>query len=306
MSWKMRELDAVLDADVDHVVERGRSLKGKDRTAALSDALSSLPVISDPAVQLNLLLFIQTVLAFVPDRRLIPSVAGPAANELAEIVLSASAQDEHKRSAMRGLALLLAKARELPPPALDRIRKALAAARTSSDPEISSFAERAFEANETLAGRTSSPRNRMNVLLIHGRDDRNVQRLEKYIRDRLGGSVVVLNDSRAARRHLIERFEEKAAKADWAIVLLTPDDIADAEGARHHVARSNVIFELGLAYGRLGGSRVWVLLKEGTTPPSDLEGIRRIDFADNVLDVSPQLRFELDSTGHHPGMLETA
>jgi predicted nucleotide-binding protein len=301
MSWKTKELDTLLAEDVDDVVERGRSLKGKDRTAALRDALSSLPTTTDPATRLSLLLFIQTLLAFVPDRRLTSDVAVRVVNELAQIVLTASAEVELKRSAMRGIALVLAKARDLPATANDRVREALTAAEGSADPEISSFARRAFEGKKARASR-----NRIKVLLIHGRDELNVHRLEKFIRERWDASVVVLNDSRAAGHRLIERFEEKAANADMAMVLLTPDDIADAEGARQRVPRSNVIFELGLACGRLGRSRVWVLLKQGTMPPSDLEGIRRLDFADNVLDVSPQLHSELDSTSRHADMLETA
>jgi hypothetical protein len=59
-------------------------------------------------------------------------------------------------------------------------------------------------------------------------------------------------------------------KIDFAIVVLEPDDLA----LQH--PRENVIFELGLFMGRLGRSRVFVVMGEGDAPiqlPSDLAGV---------------------------------
>lgn len=153
MSWNARALNALLKRDVDDVVVRGRSLDGKDRTAALRDSLSRLESSSVPLERLKTLLLIQTLLASIPDGKLTPSLAEPAAIELARVVISASDSDELKRSALDGLALLFLKARELTTSADARVRAAFTASRNSPDPQISDFAQRAFLANGVLSQR---------------------------------------------------------------------------------------------------------------------------------------------------------
>lgn len=135
------------------------------------------------------------------------------------------------------------------------------------------------------------------VLLIHGRDELNVLRLEKLIREHGECHVVTLSDLPARGRTIIEKFEEEANGAVFAMALLTPDDSVTFAGRKYQQARPNVLFELGWVYGRLGRSRVCIVFKRGTYLPSDLDGINRIDFGENVLEVLPQLRTELESAG---------
>jgi predicted nucleotide-binding protein len=143
----------------------------------------------------------------------------------------------------------------------------------------------------------AAERRKRKILLIHGRDGQNVSRLVRLIRDLWHCSVVVLSDLPARGRTIIEKFEEAARGTGFVIALLTPDDAVQFGGKRYHQPRPNVILELGWAYGRLGRSRVCILYKEGTHLPSDLHGINRIDFSENVLDVWPQLQLELESAG---------
>lgn len=145
----------------------------------------------------------------------------------------------------------------------------------------------------SLASNDGGPK----ILLIHGRDELNVLRLEKLIRDQWHCRVVTLSDLPARGRTIIEKFEEEAEGAVFAMALLTPDDSVEFAGKKYRQARPNVTFELGWAYSRLGRARVCIVFKKGTYLPSDLNGINRIDFADNVLDVSSQLRAELESAG---------
>jgi hypothetical protein len=171
MSWKASELDALLPRDVDDIVERGRTLGGKDRTAALRDSIVRLETSAEPLDRLKIVLFVQTLLAFVPDGKLAPSVAESAANELSNVVVSASDPEELKRSALSALALLFLKATELTSSANTRMRAAFTSARDSRDPEIRGFARRTFPADRVHTRRsTSSPSEGSGVLLIHGRD----------------------------------------------------------------------------------------------------------------------------------------
>lgn len=154
MTWKSRDLDRLLVQDVDRVVDHARTLAGKERTAAIRDSLEALVEKSDEtSARLKILLFIQTLLATVGDRKLAASVADPAANELARVVMSPSDVNELKRAALDSLALLFLKAKELTNTADARVRSAFTAARDSSDPYLSDFARRAFGNKGVLSRR---------------------------------------------------------------------------------------------------------------------------------------------------------
>lgn len=149
MSWNARELDALLTQDVDDVVDRGRSLSGRDRTVALRDSLARLKTGAEPLDRLKVLLFIQTLLALAPDGKVASSVAEPAVHELAKIVVSTE-PEELRRSALDALALLFLKAKELTASADSRLREVFTFARESRDPEIRDFARRVSLTNAAL------------------------------------------------------------------------------------------------------------------------------------------------------------
>ncbi|HVR39717.1 MAG TPA: TIR domain-containing protein, partial [Thermoanaerobaculia bacterium] len=227
--------------------------------------------------------------------------------------------EEFKQSALTSLALLFLKAKVLTSFARDAIRDALAAAQNSGDPEISGFALRAFPADVLRKTRDRKPprpnrNDRPRILLIHGRDELNLHRLETFMSDQLGLSVEVLRYPPG--RSMIEVMEAKIRGISFAMVLLTPDDVVDVDvdvEGTHYTARPNVLLELGWVYARLGRPRVCILVKKGTRLPSDLSGIKRIDFTDsvleflgdvsrfdfveNVLEVSSQLHAELELAG---------
>jgi len=131
------------------------------------------------------------------------------------------------------------------------------------------------------------------VFLIHGHDELNALKLEKHLRDNHGLTATILSDVAGKGRTLIEKFEEEALKAAYAFALLTPDDEVQTAGGQYAQARPNVAFELGWFYGRLGRSRVCVLLKKGTRLHSDLDGINRIEFEGSVDEVATEIEREL-------------
>jgi predicted nucleotide-binding protein len=68
----------------------------------------------------------------------------------------------------------------------------------------------------------------------------------------------------------------EVGKADFAVLVMTPDDLIESRGKTNWVPRDNVIFELGLFLSKLGPERTFVLFQEGRGPlklPSDLLGI---------------------------------
>ncbi|MBI3928887.1 MAG: nucleotide-binding protein [Armatimonadetes bacterium] len=82
---------------------------------------------------------------------------------------------------------------------------------------------------------------------------------------------------------------EAARTNDFAILVLTPDDVAKVRGEAHTTARDNVIFELGLFIGSLGRERTFFITPRGSDLklPSDLAGVKpgtyRTDRADQKI-----------------------
>jgi hypothetical protein len=73
----------------------------------------------------------------------------------------------------------------------------------------------------------------------------------------------------------LESLMKVLEQFDFAIMILSPDDLVESRGQSYASPRDNVLFELGLFMGKLGRSRVFVV-HEKDAPlklPSDLAGI---------------------------------
>jgi steroid delta-isomerase-like uncharacterized protein len=79
-------------------------------------------------------------------------------------------------------------------------------------------------------------------------------------------------------------LEEVANESDFAIAVLTADDLVTRRGQVHPVARDNVIFELGFFMGRLGTERTFMVYSRTNSPtlPSDLSGVTVATFAERA------------------------
>lgn len=73
----------------------------------------------------------------------------------------------------------------------------------------------------------------------------------------------------------LESLEEALPTFEFAILVLSPDDVVIARENKSQIPRDNVLFELGLFMGHLGRRRVFVVYcDDGNTKlPSDLAGI---------------------------------
>jgi predicted nucleotide-binding protein len=113
------------------------------------------------------------------------------------------------------------------------------------------------------------------------------------LKERYGLTPVILSEQASKGRSIIEKFESEARDISYAFALLTPDDFISQTGTTYSQARPNVVFEIGWFYGRLGRDRVTILFREGTSVPSDLDGILRIQFhksiEENVRDIENEL-----------------
>lgn len=112
------------------------------------------------------------------------------------------------------------------------------------------------------------------IFIVHGHDQALRHEAVRVLERSTRRDVVVLHEQPNAGRTLLEKFEEHAAGAAYAVVLLTGDDVGGASGTKAKPrGRQNVIFELGFFFGKLGRQRVAVLLSPGVEPPSDVSGL---------------------------------
>jgi steroid delta-isomerase-like uncharacterized protein len=79
-------------------------------------------------------------------------------------------------------------------------------------------------------------------------------------------------------------LDEIADQSDFAIAVLTADDMTTKRGQTHAVPRDNVIFELGFFMGRLGLDRTYMVYSRDNPPtlPSDLQGVMAATYAERA------------------------
>ena len=73
----------------------------------------------------------------------------------------------------------------------------------------------------------------------------------------------------------LETLVSEASNFDFAVLVLTPDDLVVSRGEERNAPRDNVLFELGLFMGTIGRNRTFVLASDSRELklPSDLAGI---------------------------------
>ena len=117
---------------------------------------------------------------------------------------------------------------------------------------------------------------------------------------KLGLNPIILHEQPNAGKTIIEKFESNAQKINFAVILLSADDMAasvrELTGVRDEDiksklvlrARENVVFEMGYFAGKLNRTNIFFLLQEGVSKPGDLDGIFYTAY-----DVGGAWRFEL-------------
>ena len=113
------------------------------------------------------------------------------------------------------------------------------------------------------------------VFIVHGHDEAAKHAIAGFVR-KFGLNAIILDEQANRGQTIIEKFEEHAGEAGFAIILLTPDDVGAPKDETNDLkpqARQNVVLELGYFWGRLGRERMCVLHKEGVELPSDIHGI---------------------------------
>jgi predicted nucleotide-binding protein len=116
------------------------------------------------------------------------------------------------------------------------------------------------------------------VFVVHGHDDAAIDGVARFI-EKIKLEPIILHEMPNSGRTIIEKFETYSHDVAFAVVLLTPDDLAREASVGTAVpqlkprARQNVIMELGYFIGRLGRTKVCALHKGNVELPSDYQGV---------------------------------
>lgn len=128
-----------------------------------------------------------------------------------------------------------------------------------------------------------SPRVGGKIFIVHGHDGDTKLQVARLIERITGERPVIFHEQADSGRTIIEKFEELASEAGFAIILLTADDEGNAKGATqlNPRARQNVMLEFGYFMAKLGRGRVVALHEAGVELPSDVSGVLYKSLAGN-------------------------
>jgi predicted nucleotide-binding protein len=138
------------------------------------------------------------------------------------------------------------------------------------------------------------------VFIIHGHNELLRRELCDLLRKEFELNPIVLVDQPAEGiTTLLEKFEKHAKQCCFAFALFTPDDSVSNKNEQYFQVRPNVIFEIGWFTSYFNRKNVCILNKRGSGTEifTDLQGIERIEFKDNLAEVFIKIRNELRSAG---------
>lgn len=129
------------------------------------------------------------------------------------------------------------------------------------------------------------------VFLVHGHNNLMLETVARTIQQ-LHLSPIILREEEDFGKTIIEKFELNASEANFAVILLSADDLGvskkDIERENKEKgfkaqyqprARQNVIYEMGYFSGRLDRKHVFLLVEDGVEKPGDLDGIIYTSFS---------------------------
>jgi predicted nucleotide-binding protein len=113
------------------------------------------------------------------------------------------------------------------------------------------------------------------VFLVHGHDEGLKEAVARFL-EKIGIKPVILHEQINNGMTIIEKFEDFADRAGFAVVLMTPDDYGypkNHEELKKARPRQNVVLELGYFVAKLTRRKVLVLTNGELELPSDFAGV---------------------------------
>lgn len=143
---------------------------------------------------------------------------------------------------------------------------------------VEEFLKNSQERNMTMTDAKGHPNN---VFVVHGHDTSVKFEVARFL-EKIGCNAIILDEQiDSGLTTIFQKLAQHADDVSYAIVLLTPDDLAeDSTGKRAARARQNVILELGLFLGKLGADKVCLAKKGNVDIPTDVSGVLYLNLDD--------------------------
>ena len=164
--------------------------------------------------------------------------------------------------------------------------------------KVKAFVQAGPNGAASESGKSSSDQR---VFVVYGHDATALDQLKSMLQT-FKVEPVILPDIPGVGDTIIEKLE-RLTNADFACVLLTPDDVG-AENCEpinlRPRARQNVVLELGMVLSRLGRRKVAILVNEDVDDfekPSDIDGLIYIPYKESVKEVATELAAAMENVG---------
>lgn len=118
------------------------------------------------------------------------------------------------------------------------------------------------------------------VFIVHGHDEAAKLQVARFL-EKINIQPVILQEQINKGSTVIEKFEDFASRAGYAVVLITGDDYGHPKDDPPSIRlrpRQNVLLELGYFFAKLGRERVFVLKRNDVELPSDIFGLVYVEF----------------------------
>lgn len=137
------------------------------------------------------------------------------------------------------------------------------------------------------------------IFIVHGHDDTAKTFVHHFLNQLTGQDAAILHEQGNSGQSLIEKLEKAAAKASFAVIILTADDLGKAKDDKdlEPRGRQNVVFEMGYFMAHLGRDNVAILQATDVTEPGDVRGMLYIPFNSFTNDWKGKLAGELEDAG---------
>ena len=136
------------------------------------------------------------------------------------------------------------------------------------------------------------------VFVVYGHDTSARTEVDAMLR-RWGLEPLILDQLPSQGNTIIEKLEHYQQGVEWAVVLLTPDDLGYPALDPSKSAprpRQNVVLEMGMLLSQLGRQKVAMIYKKSDPPmelPSDIQGYIYIPYETRADEVGQQLAKEM-------------
>lgn len=134
------------------------------------------------------------------------------------------------------------------------------------------------------------------IFIVHGHDKATRLELKEILKDHFQLNPIILQDVQIdSLTTLFDKLDKNARKCSCAIILMTPDDtVGDKKQSR-----PNVLIELGYFLGLFPpvDRKIIILRKTTCNVPSDIQGVARIDFNEDIAEVHQALQKQFKHWG---------